>query len=119
MMHDGFQESSVHLSLVVTAQEEEDGLADAGDGALVASDAREPVDQPVAGQKLAQSHGHEKPLKVSSRLLLFQIAVKVQFSCGYNRKTIVLCALKCVDNCLKSFLYRKCLVREPIHASMP
>ena len=66
-MHDGFQESSVHLSLVVAAQEEEDGLADAGDCALVASDAREPVDQPVAGQKLAQSHGNEKPLKVSSR----------------------------------------------------
>ena len=53
-----------HLGLVISAEEEEDGLTDTGDAADVAGDRGEPVDEPVAGQELATAHGHQKPLQI-------------------------------------------------------
>ena len=57
-----------NLGLVISAEEEQDGLADPGDATDVARHRGEPVDEPVARQELTESHGHQKPLKFKSQV---------------------------------------------------
>ena len=52
-----------YLRLIEAAEQEQDGGADALQGALVASEGGQKINEPVARQELPETHGSEDPLR--------------------------------------------------------
>jgi len=58
------EQGVVDLSLVEAAQQEHDGLTDALNEAFGASEGSQQINEPVARQKLSETHHVQKPLKM-------------------------------------------------------